>query len=323
MQPVEVRNLRKVYEFRTGLSGKKNVVAVDDISFEIGSGEVFGLLGPNGAGKTTTIKMLCTLVTPTSGEIWINGKNVERNAQEVRSSLGVMLAGERNMYWKLTGKENLQYFAALYHLRPAVAKKSIETTLKLVSLSEVANMPVENYSTGMKIRLSFAKALLNDAPVLLFDEPSMSLDPQSARFIRSTILDLRDRAKSILLTTHNLEEADQLCDRIGIVDHGKIIAMGEASQLKRSHRDKTVIKIRLKSDVETARRLISAIEGVSSVSLDSEPTSISVVLGNNPEMISSLLGKISSSDIRISGISVIEPSLEDVFIDLTGREFRD
>jgi len=175
MDPVDVRALSKSFETKEGpilRKRKKSLVAVDSISFTVPKGEIFGLLGPNGAGKTTTIKILCTLITPTSGDALINGVSIVEDAQKVRESLGVMLTGERTLYWKLTGRENLEYFAALYHLQHSDTKKRINYLLQLLGLGDREGTVVENYSTGMRIRLSFAKALLNEAPVLLFDEPT-------------------------------------------------------------------------------------------------------------------------------------------------------
>ena len=327
MLPIEVKDLRK--EFLTGqvFSDKRRTVAVDGLSFEVAPGEVFSLLGPNGAGKTTTVKMLCTIVSPTSGEARIAGYSVADRPREVRSRIGVMLAGERTTYWKLTGKENLEYFAALYHLGSREAKERIRSVLEVVSLTDVANVPVENYSTGMRIRLSFAKSLINDAPVLLLDEPTMSLDPQSARLVRAAIHDLRDKGKSILLTTHNLDEADQLSDRVGIMDHGKIVAEGTPSRLKRAYGDTAMIRIRLKDRSEGASQLLSKVAGVESVSVskdqDTGESVLSVLSKDDTELVSRLLKALADEGIKVAGLSLVEPSLEDVFIRLTGKELRD
>lgn len=328
MNPIEVRELTKTYPTaKAGQDGSPPPRAVDGLSFEVGGGEVFSLLGPNGAGKTTTVKMLCTLVTPTSGDARVGGHSVVADPMGVRRSIGVMLAGERTMYWKLTGKENLQYFAALYHLKSREAKGRIEEVLKLVSLSDYAKEAVENYSTGMRIRLSFAKSLINDAPVLLLDEPTMSLDPQSARLVRGAVRDLRDRGKAILLTTHNLDEADQLSDRVGIMDHGRIVAAGTPSKLKRSYGDSTVVRVRVRGSPDEASGAVSRVKGVESVSLSRDPetddTILSVLAKEDPELVTGLLKSLSDRSIRVAGLTMVEPSLEDVFIRLTGKELRD
>lgn len=327
MNPVEVRELRKEYASGRGFSeGASRTVAVDRLSFDVAAGEVFSLLGPNGAGKTTTVKMLCTLIAPTSGEARVGGHSVVEDPMGVRRSIGVMLAGERTTYWKLTGRENLEYFAALYHIKPKEAKGRIDSLLKLVALADHAKTPVENYSTGMKIRLSFAKSLVNDAPVLLLDEPTMSLDPQSARLVRSAITDLRDRGKAILLTTHNLEEADQLSDRTAIIDHGKAIAEGPPATLKRSYGQGVLIRVRVKGGASRASGVLSSVPGVESVSVAEEDESesvVSVLAGQDPEVVSRLLKALPDSGVKVVGLSLVEPSLEDVFIRLTGKELRD
>src|SRR5712692_6470722 len=178
MNPVEADSLTKSFTVKEGpllRNTAKTVQALEGLSFNVKKGEVFGLLGPNGAGKTTTIKILCTLLQPTSGDAIVNGFSITREPQKARQSLGVMLTGDRTLYWKLTGRENLEYFAALYHMDKAQARKRIEYLLKLVGLEDRQGTLVENYSTGMRIRLSFVKSILHEAPVLLLDEPTMSL----------------------------------------------------------------------------------------------------------------------------------------------------
>ncbi|HOI38166.1 MAG TPA: ABC transporter ATP-binding protein, partial [Bacillota bacterium] len=208
------------------------LVAVDGISFGIRTGEIFGLLGPNGAGKTTTIKMLCTLLEPTSGTARVAGFDIVREPARARASLGTVLSGERSLYWKLTGRENLEYFAALYDVEPITARERITELLDRFELTDKANELVERYSTGMRQRLSIARALLANPPVLLLDEPTAGLDPQSARNLREVVRKLKDEGHTILLTTHYMAEADELSDRIAIIDHGKVIALDSPTALK-------------------------------------------------------------------------------------------
>src|SRR5215472_15274912 len=246
MEPIEVRSLSKNFTVKEGAAFRKTsktVTALDGVSFSVKKGEIFGLLGPNGAGKTTTIKTICTLLQPTSGEVFVNGHDVVKESQQARQDLGVMLTGDRTLYWKLSGKENLEYFSALYHMNRSRAKQRIQDLLKLVGLEERQDTLVENYSTGMRIRLSFIKGILHEPPVILLDEPTMSLDPQSARLIREIIQDLRTQGHAILLTTHYMEEADQLSDRVAVIDHGKIIALAPPGDLKRSTMKSEVIEI--------------------------------------------------------------------------------
>ncbi len=331
MDPVEVKSLSKTFSVKEGplfRKSVKTVTALDGVSFSVKKGEIFGLLGPNGAGKTTTIKTVCTLIQPTSGEVYVNGHNVAREAQKARQDLGVMLTGDRTLYWKLTGRENLEYFAALYHMDRSAAKERIEYLLKLVGLDERQNTLVENYSTGMRIRLSFVKAVLHQAPVILLDEPTMSLDPQSARLIREVIQDLRKEGHSILLTTHYMEEADQLSDRVAVIDHGKIIAMAPPSELKETVLKSEVIEIEAQNInpqiVEKIRGIPTISEVVSSIQdASSLKGVITVHVSNGKQVIPEMLGVLVKGGVEISNVKVATPTLEDVFINLTGRALRD
>ncbi|MGP8070549.1 MAG: ATP-binding cassette domain-containing protein [Candidatus Bathyarchaeia archaeon] len=331
MNPVEVNQLSKTFETREGKLFRKvpkKVVAVDAIDFSVPKGEIFGLLGPNGAGKTTSIKMLCTLITPSSGDAYINGFSIVKDQQKVRENLGVMLTGERTLYWKLTGQENLEYFAALYHLDSAYAKKRILTLLDLVGLSEREDTLVENYSTGMRIRLSFAKALLNEAPVLLFDEPTASLDPQSSHLIRDIIRDLKRQGYAILLTTHNMEEADALSDRVAIIDHGKIVVLGSPSELKQKVKSSDIIEIEARNVVEQIVNALQSFSEVSKVAITSstqgeETQLLRVHVEKGKEVLPRILEFLVRKQVTITKVSFIEPTLEDVFIAETGRSLRD
>ena len=217
--------------------------AVNGVDLQIQRGEIFGLLGPNGAGKSTTIRMLCTLLEPTSGMAKVNGFDIVKQANDVRRSLGTLLAGERSIYWKLSGRENLEYFAALYHIPQPIAKQRVEELIERMELKDRANELVEKYSTGMRQRVAIAKALLARPPILLLDEPTLGLDPQAARRLRELIAELKQEGHTILLTTHYMEEADLLSDRIGIIDSGKVIALDTPEGLKHRIEQKEVIRL--------------------------------------------------------------------------------
>jgi ABC-2 type transport system ATP-binding protein len=239
-----------------------------------------------------------------------------------------MLTGERTLYWKLSGQENLEYFAALYHLDSAYAKNRIPDLLKLVGLNERQDTLVENYSTGMRIRLSFAKALLNDARVLLFDEPTASLDPQSSHLIRDIIRDLKREGHAIILTTHNMEEADLLSDRVAIIDRGKIVSLGSPSELKQRVKSSDVIEIEARNLAEQTANALQSFSEVSKVAItsSSQPTDTEVLrvhVEKGKEVLPRILEFLVRKEVTITKVTFIEPTLEDVFIAETGRSLRD
>src|SRR6058998_507162 len=249
---VETKNLVKVFEkgrrtiwqrLRREPDRRERFRAVDGIDLRVESGEIFGLLGPNGAGKTTTMKMLATLLIPTSGTIRVLGIDPLTRPREVRARLGALLSGERSLYWKLTGRENLEYFAALYHVPPAETKARIANVLAAVKLADRADDYVERYSTGMRQRLALARALLPNPPLVVLDEPTVGLDPQASRDLRDRVRELKAQGRTVLLTTHYMEEADQLCDRVAIIDHGRIVAMDTPGALKRTIRAEEIVRL--------------------------------------------------------------------------------
>jgi len=234
MNAIEISNLKRQFKTTIGVIKRqtKEVVAVDGISFEIHAGELFGLLGPNGAGKTTTIKMLTTLLIPSSGTATIMGLDVVKDAEKIRPRIGFIFGGERGLYWRLSGFDNLRYFATLYYVDTNIAKKKIPELIELVGLKGREKEKVEGYSRGMRQRLHIARALLHDPEVLFLDEPTMGLDPVGAREMRMTIRDLQSAKKTILLTTHYMFEADALCERIAVINKGKIVALNTPAKLK-------------------------------------------------------------------------------------------
>ena len=242
---VETSELRRSYRTRTGIVRRetKQVDAVRGVSFGIERGELFGLLGPNGAGKTTTIKMLITLLIPTSGTASVLGHDVVAAPREVRRHIGYVFGGDRGLYERLNAYDNLRYFAELYGVPPREQRARIGELVELVGLTGREKERVEGFSRGMRQRLHIARGLLHDPEVLFLDEPTIGIDPVGARELRSTIATLREQGKTILLTTHYMFEADELCDRIAVIRDGSLVAEGTPLELKRHVSAGTVLEV--------------------------------------------------------------------------------
>ncbi len=245
---IKVRGLSKNYSVREprGLfrSTKRTIPALKDVTFDVHQGEIFGLLGPNGAGKTTLIKCLTTLLLPSSGSAWINGYDLIRQDEKVRASIGCMLMGERGLYWKLTGRENLLYFAALYYIPFRERHKRVNALIARLNMGKFIDRPVESYSSGQKMKLAFTKTLLNNAPILILDEPTNTLDVHSARELRAIVKEFHKEGHTIIYTSHLMSEVEELCSRIAIVNHGQIIAIGSLQDIKQQIKQPRVISIR-------------------------------------------------------------------------------
>ncbi len=232
---LEVKDLKRSYTGTLGMTKKKSIEALRGISFSIKEGEIFGLLGPNGAGKTTTIKILTTLLAPTSGQAKIMGYNCFGDEDNIRASINFIFGGERGLYWRLSAYENLQYFGDLYKIPSSILKNRIKELITLVGLEGRENEKVEGYSKGMKQRLQIARGLINDPKILFLDEPTIGLDPVGAKDLRNIITELKAKGKTVLLTTHYMYEADELCDRIAIINNGEIMALGTPIELKEKY----------------------------------------------------------------------------------------
>jgi ABC-2 type transport system ATP-binding protein len=316
---------------RRGLFGTRMethwATAVDGVSLQIPPGEIFGLLGPNGAGKSTTIRMLCTLLEPTSGTARVAGFDILQQANLVRQNLGTVLAGERSIYWKLTARENLAYFAALYHVPPDVARPRIDELLERMELTARADDLVEKYSTGMRQRVAIARALLARPPIVLLDEPTAGLDPQAARRVRELVAELKTEGHTILLTTHYMEEADQLSDRIGIIDTGKIIALGTPAELKQRIGQKDALRLEVAGwQPEMSARLESlpGVEHLATRYLDTDSLwEVSLQAADGRAVLPGVIERLGGNGSRIVNLNIAAPSLEDVFLHLTGKALRD
>ena len=305
--------------------GKPDEVrAVDGVSFTIGNGELFGLLGPNGAGKTTLIKCISTLLIPDGGTARIAGFNIYSEALEVRKHIGVLTGGERSLYWKLTPVENLRYFSALYGVPRKVSKERIDYLLDLMGLKEKAKTRVEKLSSGMKQKLSLARVLIHDPPILLVDEPTLGLDPYFARFIRDFVRNELNKKlhKTILLTTHYMDEADELCDRIAFMNQGKVEALDTPYRLKQSMPQKQVLEIKCQGEIE--RNSLDEMEGVASVSISFDSGFVYLrVNTDNPETLLSDIIQRLRDKVKIFSVRLTVPTLEDVFVHLTGASLKD
>jgi ABC-2 type transport system ATP-binding protein len=322
MNAIEVKNLQRVYRARIGVIKRsiKEVIAVEDISFEIKSGELFGLLGPNGAGKTTTVKMLATLLIPTKGTATILGYDVVKDANEVRKRIGFIFGGERGLYWRLSGIDNLRYFASLYGVEPEVSKKRIPYLLEMVGLKDRGNERVEGYSRGMKQRLHVARTLLHDPEILFLDEPTIGLDPVGARDFRQVIRDLQSEKKTILLTTHYMFEADSLCQRVAVIDKGIIVALDSPSELKKHVSDLSVIEIETfgtSSEIVERLRDLSFVDALHIQEQDQRQMLL-IQTARGAEAVPDIMASLNGQ--RIGRVIVREPTLEDAYVRLVGGQ---
>lgn len=315
---IQVNHLKRIYKSTVGVFRRqeKLVTAVEDISFHVDHGELFGILGPNGAGKTTTVKMLTTLLIPTSGTATILGYDVVKQADAIRPRIGFIFGGERGLYWRLSAEDNLKYFSALYQIDPAISDKRIPYLLDLVGLSSRNRDKVEGYSRGMKQRLHIARTLLNDPEVLFLDEPSIGLDPVAARDIRQVVRDLRDSQKTILLTTHYMFEADELCRRIAVINHGKIVALDTPANLKRVVQDLAVVELEVKNVAPQMIEQLRQLPFVDAVTVqEGEQSSFLVIqTPRGAEAVPELLAVFEGA--LIQKVAVREPTLEDAYVRL-------
>lgn len=307
---------------RKGLRSERQLVhALRDVDLEIYDGEIFGLLGPNGAGKTTLIKCLTTLLIPTSGAAWVNGYSILTEENLVRASIGCMLMGERGLYWKLTGRENLDYFGSLYHIPKPVRRRRIEELSSLLELEEFMDRTVETYSSGQKMLLAFAKALINDAPILFLDEPTVTMDVPTARKLRGIVRELNDQGHTIFYTTHMMQEAEELCHRVAIIDHGEIIDLGTPRDLKSSLVKEDVITLEGVIHEEVVQKL-RRIPGIKAATVKSEAmgrTTLAVICDDSRRMLPRIIEIVVGNGAVVDFIKPHEVTLEDVFIAKTGR----
>lgn len=309
-----------VKDFRRGRGLKRRVVrALDRATLTLQQGELFGLLGPNGAGKTTLVRCIATLLIPDAGTIRIFGHDAFKESLFCRQCIGLLTSGERTLYWKLSARDNLRFFAALYGLTGKERDRRIEYLLELLGLKDVANERLERYSSGMKQKVSLARAMLHNPQVLLLDEPTLGLDPQFGRFIRRFIKEElnQKQGKTILLTTHYMDEADELCDRIAFINRGRIVDIKTPEQYKRDIPHTEVLEVRCLGQPDISS--LKSLDGIERVQAEFNDgiTTLRIVAPRAERVLSDVIEAVRSQ-ARILGIDVKEPTLEDVFIYMTG-----
>ena len=293
------------------------VRALDGVSLRVPRGEVFGLLGPNGSGKTTMVRILSTILSPTSGSATVNGFDVVKQPDEVRRSIG--LAGQyATVDENLTGFENLRMIGSLNHLPKSFVVSRARELLEQFGLTDAANRSSKTYSGGMRRRLDLAAALVANPPLLFLDEPTTGLDPQSRQDLWGIIENLVEGGTSVLLTTQYLEEADRLCKQLVVLDHGKIIAEGTSQQLK-TRLGNTVLSLTFSSIGDTTRAAALLVD-LSDTPANIDGTVLEITVANGPASAADALRRIDNVDISLTGLSLREPSLDDVFLNLTGHK---
>ena len=307
---ITVENLVKRYNGHT---------AVDGISFEINRGEIFGLLGPNGAGKSTIISILCCLLEPTLGSVVIDGSDIRKNANNIKKIIGVV-PQEISLYHTLTARENLAFYGKIYGLSGRTLKSRVEALLDMVGLTERADDLLEGYSGGMKRRINIAAALLHEPRILYMDEPTTGVDPQSRRRIYDTIQDLNRQGMTVLLTTHQMEDAEKLCHRIAIVDRGKLIALDTQKGLLELVGESDLIHVLAPEILPEPVESIKRMPGVQKVSLDEGNMTVQLVRGR--ESLAGIIDILTSSGTQVESIYIKEPDLETLFLHLTGTSLR-
>ena len=317
---VDVAGLKRTYRAGKGVLRRRarEIDALRGITFSIEPGELFGLLGPNGAGKTTTIKVLTTLLLPSAGTARVLGFDVARQPRDVRARIGFVFGGDRGLYYRLSALDNLRYFADVYRVAPRRQRARIDELLELVGLKGRERERVETYSRGMQQRLHIARGLLHDPPVLFFDEPTIGLDPVGARELRQTIGRLREAGKTILLTTHYMFEADELCGRIAVIADGAIVATGTPADLKARIADRTIVEIEAFGASDAMIERLRAVAGVTSVSVElrEQAQVILVQSSRGAELVQPLLRELG--DARVGKVVPRPPTLEDAYVDLVG-----
>ena len=309
MKMLEIKKISKEYG---------DMIAVNDIDLEINKGEIFGILGPNGAGKSTLIGMICGLIKRTSGEIIYEEK--ETNTRKFKENIGIV-PQDFALYWDLTAEENIEFFCSLYGFRGKDLKTRVNKVLDFVGLTDVRKKKASEFSGGMKRRLNIGCAISHSPKLIIMDEPTVGIDPQSRNHILKSVLKLRDEGATIIYTSHYMQEVDDICDRIAIVDKGNIIAEGTSEELKNLIGDKRVLNITVKKRIDNLEDKLLEITGIEKVVYSENQYKISTIKNTN------LLTKIIETTLNLDGeiinVENLDPTLENVFLALTGKKLRD
>ena len=306
--------------------GKAVTLALDHVNLKVRPGQLFGLLGPNGAGKTTLVKCLSTILIPDEGTAVVNGYDVLKETTMVRASIGLVVGGERTLYWKLTARDNLMYFASLYKMPRAEAKNRVNEILEMMGVLDRADERLEDYSTGMRQKIAIARALLHNPPVLLLDEPTLGLDPTFSRQIRDQIRELcRDENKTILLATHYMYEADELCDHIAIINNGQIAAVDTPNRLKSMVKERELVEVTcvdppigIEAELKAQCPNVDIITLIQGDEAKGTPAKIKIIGEGAEDSISIVIDALRKRKVQIASLNVGMPTLEDAFIKLTG-----
>ena len=321
---VVAEGLTKVFQTRKRQGWLRSVreqkVALDGLSLTLPPGRVTGLLGLNGAGKTTTIKILSTLLEPTAGRVTVDGLDVRQHARAIRRRVNMIAGGERMVYWRLTGRENLWYFAQLYDVEPRGLDGRIADLLRLVGLADAADTVVERYSKGMKQRLQIARGLINDPAYLFLDEPTLGLDAPIARDLRRVVYELAEAGKGVLLTSHYLREVEELCAAIYVIDQGRLVAQGSPDDLKRLTRQDRIVRIVTPELPDAARQALDEIAAATGARWDERRDDDEETVTLTVRSPDDLSGRVAAAVAQHGGamlkLEVVEPSLEDAVLAL-------
>ena len=311
MNAISLKNITKKFD--------GNIV-VDNINLNIEQGEIYGFLGPNGAGKSTTISMICSLIHPTDGDIEIMGTNIKKDSREIKKKIG-LVPQNIALYKDFTAYENIKFFAELYGLKGAMLKQRINEALEFTGLMDVKDKKAKTYSGGMQRRLNIACALVHKPQIIIMDEPTVGIDPQSRNHIMNAVKKLNEEGTTIIYTTHYMEEAEALCSKIAIIDKGKIIVEGTKEELKNMISDKSTLSVTVDDIYKLDVNQIKGVQGVQDVSV--KENTLSITSSKEVSNLDKLINTIESSSAKIIDLGFKDISLETVFLSLTGRNLRD